>query len=223
MLIRFTISLARAMARNVLMATLALTVASSGVTHAATLISNYPLQTPPASYALALNLPSFGYGILMGSQAYHLTSATFQLQTDAGVVLHLALYNDNGSGLPDALQAVSFGDLIGGGSTPGIPMTFTPTSAFTLAANTAYWFVISHSPGQVRHFGDNPGVIATGPGATFAGYTRSLTSSVPDSVYPGLPKPTFRLDGDIVTGTPEPGTILLTLIGGVWLLRKAMG
>jgi hypothetical protein len=220
MLFRFATWIGRVTGGKVsLAATLALAGACAGVARADTIISNYPLNREIGlGYIGRVNVVTYGYGILMGPDAYALTSATFQTAADNGVDVNLNVFSGSYPG--GTLQAVSFPTLevVNRPSAPGTALTFTPNSPFTLAANTTYWFMITHSPGALSVWGSNPTVTATGPGASFVSYA-NITGPITTTG-----KPVFAISGNRIAAVAEPSTmgamVIAAAAGGACLLRR---
>lgn len=96
--------------------------------------------------------------------------------------------------------------------------TFLPTSTITLEANTLYWLVLAagSNTNTFSWVRSDPSSHPTGT-ATFgnqqisddAGATWSVGSNGPHS---------FAIDGNTITPVPEPGTVVLFIVGGTVLL-----
>jgi hypothetical protein len=162
-------------------------------------------------------------GFTMGSSSYSLT--------DAQVVLTLQAVTSNPPSLSNAPLLQLWSDVSGA---PGAALltftaptltngtaqtfTFTPSSSFSLQANTSYFLYLTSSNSGGAYFqwlADNPGVTPTGPGATFLSSTTSVDNS-------------FQIDGQIqsdVVVVPEPSSLFavaaISPVGfGFWWFKR---
>lgn len=191
---------------------------------AQTIIGNFPPTNDSSSSADLDTLRYKALGFTIGATAYTLTGVRLRLDTkneNTGIV---ELRNDSGGVDPGASVVVGFNN-----PSPGEGVgtyTFTPTSAFTLQANTKYWLVVRGTTDTGWDWrGSSPGVTPTGPGATFGGNRFSTnggsswsSSSIVNS---------FEILGTIgdASAVPEPSAALLFLpaLAVVGLIRRHRG
>lgn len=157
-------------------------------------------------------------GFTMGSTSYTLADATLELRLGApSSNAPLLQLRADTSGSPGAVLETF--------TTPGSlptgdnPITFTPSTPFTLQANTSYFLYLTSSTTTGAFYnwlGSNPVVNPTGPGATYLAGSASPTGPL-----------SFQVDGTVVAAVPEPSTLvgacIATLAGAGALWRRRAG
>jgi len=164
-------------------------------------------------------------GFTMGSSSYSLTDAKVVLTLSAVTASPassenaplLQLWSDT-SGAPGASQLTFTNPSLSNGT--ALTFTFTPSTAFTLQANTSYFLYLTSSNAAGAYFnwvGSSPAVTPTGTGATYLKSTTTVENS-------------FQIDGtaastDSVTGVPEPSTLFIVAVTvplglGFWRFKR---
>ncbi|MEI6427798.1 MAG: choice-of-anchor R domain-containing protein [Pseudanabaena sp. ELA607] len=164
---------------------------------------------------------AIGFTLPTGSD-YNLDSITLRLQnysTTAGDVARLRIYEDvnktstNPNGA--TLQSLLFNNPSSSSNTIN-DFIFTPTSTFTLKADTRYWLRVSATSGNYNWLGNNPPTTPTGI-AVVESYQVSSNNGSSYSSSTNL----NILD---IQATPIPfdfdPSFGVAVLGGGWLLRK---
>lgn len=177
------------------------------------LISNLPCcgQITNLTAAIANNLAA-GFALPAGTD-YSLTSVTLNMSVFTGGSVILTLHGGSASAPSGAaLAAFDNPNFPSGAATP---YTFTPSSPFTLLANTNYWLVLQgdgNTQNTVNWNSAQPGLTPTGI-ATFLGQT-SDSGFPPTTATTSANRFAFQVDGEVVTSdVPEPGTYTLLATG----------
>jgi hypothetical protein len=153
-------------------------------------------------------------GFTMNNSSYSLTSAelVLTLQAPASDAPLLQLWSDVDNAPGAALMTFNNSTLSAGTDQS---FTFTPPTAFTLQANTAYFLYLTSETATGAFFqwaGGNPGLQPTGDGAQYS----STTTGVMDN---------FQLAGNAIVAAPEPSSFVIVavaLLGGMglcWIKR----
>ena len=143
--------------------------------------------------------------------------------TVAGDVAQVGFFLDNGSGTNTGAQVGSFLTAPASGSNATGDFTFLPAGPLTLAANTTYWLLVDSSPGDFIWRASDPGLTATGPGATFVANRFSTNNGAsygpPDTFFNS-----FQINGtQAAADIPEPTTLAvfgLLAAGGMAARRR---
>lgn len=189
-------------------------VASTVSAHAlaqTTIISNYPGNDATQSAGINDSSRTKGMGFTMPSGlGYTLDAVTLRLEiTDTAVSPVIQIFSDAG-GVPGAALTTldnpgSFAAGIG-------DYAFTPSSSFTLDADTSYWIVASSSLStyswKASSPAETPTGLATHLGATFGAFPPSSSSGILN---------TYFVDATVV---PAPGSLALLGLAGLAVRRR---
>lgn len=138
------------------------------------------------------------------------TTATLVLNIQRGTTPTLGIYNATPGGTIGSLVGTAFTD---SGLTFGTGVTETFTGSASLVAGNHYFLVLdgnAYFNWSATFSGADPsGLTPTGPGATY------IAAGSSGSYAAGNTRPSFELDAAAV---PEPGSMILSGIGGVVLL-----
>lgn len=160
----------------------------------------------------------------MGETAYHLSAVRLRLEFEAADtpgVVHLV--NDSGGLNPGTSTLVAFQNP--SFATGTATYTFNPTTPFVLQPNTKYWLQVtgadSSNPWIWR--ASAPGIVPTGPRATYGSHRLSVTGGTNWSN--SIVRNSFEIQGHAVpepNAVPEPSAALLFLpaLGVVVLARR---
>jgi hypothetical protein len=200
------------------LAALALLLSGAGRARADLVISNLPTNDSLGfSFTGGQGL---GEEFRMGATPYALDSVDLRLLffDVANVRLQVALYGTGPTGRPGPLLE-TFNDpsLVNGGP---FTYTFTPSSPFTLEADTPYWLVTNALPGSalVESLGSLPPVTPTGPGATYLDQAFGLGNP---PTGPGTGEPSGIQVNGTPSPAPEPSTLALFALGAAGLALGA--
>lgn len=153
----------------------------------------------------------------MGSQSYLLDDVVLRLDYGTGTPI-VELRNDVGGSSPGDTVLTTF-------NTPGIngggiqDYTFTPTSSFTLAANTKYWMYVYGSGADFSQssfwYRSSANSAPAGPGATFDIYSDTNNGgsswNTNSTTYNK-----FEVHGSV----PEPSSLWLVAAAGAAAVRR---
>ena len=186
--------------------------------HASVVVSNLD----PANSSIALSDPEIGASLLTGSRAISLTSVIFEQSTGETAGETFSVYSRNADGTLGSPLFTSFSLAYDSTSSD---TTATASRAFTLAANTGYWFVLTSSTPATWNYTTSTDYAASF-GASLPTTDTSLMASTVGgnaSYYPLAAGPQlFQVHGS-AAAVPEPSTWALTglaLAGGVGLLAR---
>jgi hypothetical protein len=154
----------------------------------------------------------------MGSQAYSLADVQITLTSNPASSSTFVLESD-ASGVPSGTVVSTFSTHSPDFTNSTTTYTFTPDSAFTLAANTTYWLVASTTSGGSGGSDSIPVTFPAGGGATFGNYATS-TSSGSAWTIDNSNAAKFQIDGTLAS-VPEPSSLLL--VGTVACVAAAVG
>lgn len=154
-------------------------------------------------------------GFTTGSSSISLTDVelVLTLQAPASDAPLLQL-RSNASGAPGVSLLTFTNPTLSSGT--DLTYTFTPSSAFTLQANTTYWLYLTSSSSTGAYFewaGGNPAVTPTGSGATYSGTTTGVVDN-------------FQIDGQPAVLVPEPSTLFIVVATaplsglGFWCFKR---
>lgn len=160
-----------------------------------------------------------GASFTMGSQSYTLSGAKIVLANTPVRETNFRLESDSAGDPSGTVLSKFTNPPFGSGITTYM---FTPSSPFTLAANTKYWLVGSTNGADTSWVTTSPNTDPSGPGATFGGYSFSSSSGANWSNIGFTTQ--FQIEGTPIVPAvvvPEPSS--LVLVGIVACVAMVVG